>query len=41
MKRWAPKRTHSCFLGDVIATITKRLGAIGIVTDGGVRTWTG
>src|SRR5512136_820095 len=32
-----PKPTHSCFLGDVIATITKRLGAIGIVTDGGVR----
>jgi regulator of RNase E activity RraA len=31
------KRTHSCFLGDVLATITKRLGAIGIVTDGGVR----
>jgi regulator of RNase E activity RraA len=31
------RRTHACFLGDVIATITKRLGAIGIVTDGGVR----
>jgi len=37
MKEVGPKRTHSCFLGDVIATITKRLGAIGIVTDGGVR----
>jgi regulator of RNase E activity RraA len=37
IKEVGPKRTHSCFLGDVIATITKRLGAIGIVTDGGVR----
>jgi len=32
-----PTRTHACFLGDVMATITRRLGAIGIVTDGGVR----
>lgn len=32
-----PKRTHACFLGDVIASLSKRLGAIGIVTDGGVR----
>ena len=31
------KRTHACFLGDVIATLSHRLGAIGIVTDGGVR----
>ena len=37
IKEVGPKRTHSCFLGDVIATTTKRLGAIGIVTDGGVR----
>jgi regulator of RNase E activity RraA len=37
IKEVGPKRTHSCFLGDVIATITKRLGAVGIVTDGGVR----
>jgi len=37
IKEVGPKPTHSCFLGDVIATITKRLGAIGIVTDGGVR----
>lgn len=37
IKEVGPKRTHSCFLGDVIATITKRLGTIGIVTDGGVR----
>ena len=32
-----PKRTHGCFLGDVIATLSHRLGAIGIVTNGGVR----
>jgi regulator of RNase E activity RraA len=32
-----PKRTHACFLGDVMASISRRLGAIGIVTDGGVR----
>ncbi len=31
------RRTHACFLGDVIATLTRRLGAVGIVTDGGVR----
>lgn len=31
------KRTHACFLGDVIASLSRRLGAIGIVTDGGVR----
>lgn len=37
MKEVGPKPTHSCFLGDVIATITKRLGTIGVVTDGGVR----
>jgi regulator of RNase E activity RraA len=41
IKEVGPKRTHSCFLGDVIATITKRLGAIGIVTDGGVRDLSG
>jgi regulator of RNase E activity RraA len=32
-----PSRSHACFLGDVIASISRRLGAIGIVTDGGVR----
>ena len=37
VKEVGPKPTHSCFLGDVIATITKRLGTVGIVTDGGVR----
>lgn len=32
-----PNRTHACFLGDVIASIARRLGAIGAVTDGGAR----
>ena len=32
-----PKRAHACFLGDVIASLSSRLGAVGIVTDGGVR----
>jgi regulator of RNase E activity RraA len=32
-----PRRTHACFLGDVIASLSRRLGAVGIVTDGGVR----
>jgi len=37
IKEVGPQPTHSCFLGDVIATVTKRLGTIGVVTDGGVR----
>jgi 4-hydroxy-4-methyl-2-oxoglutarate aldolase len=37
IKDVGPRRAHACFLGDVIATIATRLGAIGIVTDGGVR----
>ena len=37
VKDVGPRRTHGCFLGDVVATIATRLGGIGIVTDGGVR----
>jgi regulator of RNase E activity RraA len=37
VKDVGPTPTHACFLGDVVATVTARLGAIGIVTDGGVR----
>ena len=37
IKEVGPQPTHSCFLGDVIATVTRRLGTIGVVTDGGVR----
>ena len=37
IKDVGPNRTHACFLGDVIASLSSRLGAIGAVTDGGVR----
>ena len=37
VKDVGPRRTHACFHGDVLATISRRLGAVGIVTDGGVR----
>jgi 4-hydroxy-4-methyl-2-oxoglutarate aldolase len=37
IKVGGPRRPHACFLGDIVATISMRLGAIGIVTDGGVR----
>lgn len=33
----SPRRTHSVHLGDVMATIATRLGAVGVVTDGAVR----
>lgn len=33
----SPKPSHSCHIGDVVATIAHRLGAIGVVTNGGVR----
>src|SRR5262245_63809940 len=33
----SPTATHSVHLGDVMATIAVRLGAIGLVTDGAVR----
>jgi len=32
-----PRPTHSCFFGDGMATLTNRLGAVAVVTDGGVR----
>jgi regulator of RNase E activity RraA len=31
------RRTHACFCGETMATIATRLGAVGLVTDGGVR----
>lgn len=37
IKDISPKQRHSCFHGDVLATISSRLGAVGIVTDGSVR----
>jgi regulator of RNase E activity RraA len=33
----SPRVTHSVHLGDVMATIAVRLGAIGFVTDGAIR----
>jgi regulator of RNase E activity RraA len=36
-----PRPTHSCHFGDGMATITNRLGAIGLVTNGGVRDMAG
>jgi regulator of RNase E activity RraA len=33
----SPRNSHSCHCGDVMATIASKLGAIGLVTDGGVR----
>ena len=32
-----PRPSHSCHFGDGMATVSRRLGAIGLVTDGGVR----
>jgi regulator of RNase E activity RraA len=32
-----PRPSHSCHVGDGMATVVHRLGAIGLVTDGGVR----
>ena len=32
-----PRQSHSCHFGDGMATLTHRLGAIGLVTNGGVR----
>jgi len=33
----SPRNSHSCHCGDVMATLASKLGAIGLVTDGGVR----
>lgn len=33
----SPRATHSVHLGDVMATIAVRMGAVGLVTDGAVR----
>lgn len=37
LKDVGPDRHRSCHYGDVMATISTRLGAVGLVTDGGVR----
>lgn len=33
----SPKRELSCYMGEVMATCAQKLGAVGLVTDGGVR----
>jgi regulator of RNase E activity RraA len=33
----SPRNSHSCHCGDVMATLASKLGAVGLVTDGGVR----
>ena len=32
-----PKPSHTCVMGDILATCAQSLGAVGTVTDGGVR----
>ena len=33
----SPRTSHSCLFGDVFSSIAHRLGAVGVVTNGGVR----
>lgn len=37
MQDVGPDRVHSCHAGEIMSTTMKRLGAIGILTDGGLR----
>jgi 4-hydroxy-4-methyl-2-oxoglutarate aldolase len=37
MKDIGPERGRSCHMGEVMATTAKRLGAVGCVSDGGLR----
>jgi 4-hydroxy-4-methyl-2-oxoglutarate aldolase len=37
MKDAGPNRLRSCHAGDMMATLFRRLGAVALVTDGGVR----
>jgi 4-hydroxy-4-methyl-2-oxoglutarate aldolase len=37
----SPRNSHSCHFGDSLATLTQRVGAIGLVTNGGIRDLTG
>lgn len=37
MQDIGPDRLHSCHAGEVMSTTMKRLGALGILTDGGLR----
>jgi 4-hydroxy-4-methyl-2-oxoglutarate aldolase len=37
MQDVSPDRLHSCHAGEIMSTTMKRLGAVGILTDGGLR----
>ena len=37
MQDVGPDRLHSCHAGEIMSTTMKRLGAVGILTDGGLR----
>ena len=37
IKDLSPRPRHSCHFGEVMGNTAKRLGAVGVVTDGGVR----
>jgi regulator of RNase E activity RraA len=37
MQDVGPDRPHSCHAGEIMATTMKQLGAVGILTDGGLR----
>ncbi len=37
MQDVGPDRLHSCHAGEIMATTMKRLGAVGMLTDGGLR----
>jgi regulator of RNase E activity RraA len=36
-----PDRLRSCFIGDMMSVRCQKLGAVGVVTDGGIRDLTG
>jgi 4-hydroxy-4-methyl-2-oxoglutarate aldolase len=36
-----PRNSHSCHFGDGLANLAKRVGAIGLITNGGVRDMSG
>jgi regulator of RNase E activity RraA len=41
MQAIGPDRSRSCLVGDVLCSIFQKLGAVGVVTDGGFRDLTG
>ncbi|HMN28365.1 MAG TPA: RraA family protein [Caldilineaceae bacterium] len=41
MQTLGPERSRTCMVGDVLSTIFQKLGAVGVVTDGGFRDLSG